>query len=227
MDNVFKGLPLEIVIWGNLLISIVGYIFIRGAPVIERNKRLKQFYSLFWASLILYYFTRILIGNLGLMRDRRMSAFLNPHLFNDFSISADHWAWILLVILADLSILMLCLGHFYHNKEERKYPKIAGASILIVFAIVWIFDFILGNNVLSNTIAFIVFFYTAWSCRINHISSSILWVIYAFVHLPIGIAMQVPIEWRHSIFVVLLGSKLSLIGAIYNVLVSCQSSSVG
>lgn len=223
MDEIFKGLPLEIVFWGNLLISIVGFIFIFTAPVSKRNNNLKIFYSLFWASLILYYISRIIIGYIDHYRPLRMTAFINPwNLSNiyELSITKHHWAWMFLVILADLPLLILCLSHYYHKIEKIKlaHTKVGTVIIFISFALVWFIDFVVNNNALSSAVAFIVFFYTAWACRIEHISSSILWIIYAFLHLPLGIAVGVPIEWRHSIFVALLVSKLSLVAAMYNIL---------
>lgn len=210
---------------GNLFISIIGFVFIYGAPVVEHNKKLKLFFSLFWLALSFYYIARIGIGTLGQMRGARMIVFINPSY--DFSISRSHWAWMFLVILADVSILMLCIGHYFHNLEKIRSPKLVVASIFVLFVLVWAIDSIVGNNALSSAVAFLVFFYTAWSCRIVHISSSILWIIYAFLHLPIGIATVIPFEWRRSIFVLLFATKLSLVVAMYNMLEVKKSKDSG
>ena len=216
MDKIFQGLPLELVLWANLFISIVGFIFIYGAPVQTQQKKFKLFFSLFWISLVVYYIARISISVIDQADSARLSAFLNP--YGDFSITPSHWAWMLLVVLADISVLMLCFSHIYHKSEKIKKPWVAMSIAGIIFVVVWAIDLTVGNNALSNIIAFAVYFYTAWSCRINHISSSIIWIIYAFLHTPIGLATTTPFEWRHSIFVVLFATKLSLIAAMYNML---------
>ena len=213
MDKYFEHLPYDLVLWGNFLISVTGLVFIIGAPVTDNFKKLKNFFIYFWASLISYYLLRGTTGSI--QHDRIFNTYVN---FQSFNLNSPEMIWSYLVVLADISILMICLGHVFHKDLSKRTRILSVIIISCIFIFIWIIDFKLNHNVYSNILAFIVFFYTAWSARIDDITVSIIWLSYAILHLPLGLAVGITPEWQRTLFIVMLISKLSLIIAMYSML---------
>lgn len=213
MSNFFQDLSLETVFFANIIISIIGAIFIYGAPISLRYRNLKRFFFLFWFFLTIYYSVRVSVQTYA---PYRIESFIYP--WQDFLIRPSHYAWMWLVILADLPIFMLCLGYIFYFKSTKHSRLLWITCMFIVFIASWIYAAYYDHNAPSHVIALFVFLYSAWYCRVEHTTSSVLWITYALLHLPIWTLSTVSLEWRHAAYILLLVSKLSLIVAMYNML---------
>lgn len=215
MDKIFQGLPIKVVMMGNLMVSLIGALFIYGAPVKSEYKNLKHWFLLFWCCLVLYFAVGSAV-NVPPWRANRFLQFSDPNYEQSFV--RTHGAWLIMVILSDLPIIALTFGYSFFLWRKKYSPWALILPTSIVFFAAWISAAFFKVNSISSAAAFCVFLYLAWSCREEHITSSVLLITYAFLHLPIGLAVNLPLEWRHSIFVLLLVSKLSLIIAMYDIL---------
>ena len=198
MNTLFTDMPLKVILEGNLLISFIGLFFVFGAPVLANYKRLKLWFSFFWLGLVIYYFIRLFIVIL------------------EIDIGS---IWLVLVILADLPIMALAIGYSLDIHKSKKSSDLIGYVYVVVFVFAWGYAICSGNNACSKLVTFSIFMVLAWSCRLKNINNSILWIFYACLNLPFRMFIADPPQgFGNTLFLLLLTSRLSLIGVMYKML---------
>lgn len=200
MNTLFNNMPFDVILGGNLFISIIGSFFVFGAPVLVNYKKLKLWFSFFWLGLVLYYSIRLIIVILKI------------------DIGTSLFPWLGLVIMADLPILALAIGYSLAIHKSKKSSDLI-TYVVLIFVFSWAYAIYSGNNVCSQAVSFLTFMILAWSCRQKNINNSILWIFYAILNLPLRVFItDPPKDFGNTLFLLLLTSKLSLIVAMYKML---------
>jgi hypothetical protein len=197
MESLFRGMPLIMILSGNLLLCAIGATFTLGAPAQPSRVRLKPYIVAFWCLLTAYYFARLL----GHLVQLKLALALEP--------------WIVLVVLADLCPMILCLGF-------GKYisPPVRHADIFICFPFVlaWLSAIFMGHNAVSQMLTTLAFLFVAWRSRLTSINISLILISYGLLSLPFGLFWDAPRTFGQSVFLLLLAAKMPLLGALYQVL---------
>jgi hypothetical protein len=200
MNTLFNNMPFEVILKGNLFISIIGTFFVFGAPVLEHYKKLKLWFSFFWLGLVIYYSIRLIMVILKI------------------DIGTSLFPWLGLVIMADLPILALAIGYSLGISKSKKSADLT-TYVVLIFVFTWVYAIYSGNNICSQVVTFLTFMVLAWSCRQKNINISILWIFYAILNLPLRVFIaDPPKDFGNTLFLLLLTSKLSLIVAMYKML---------
>ncbi len=203
MESLFQSMPLRIILSGNLLLCIFGVMFTLGAPVLPSRQRLKPYIIGFWSLLTVYYLIRLI----GEFLQLQLGVALNP--------------WFVLVVLADLSPMILCLGCAKYMHPPLKH---AGSIICPPFALAWLFALLLGHNTISQILTSCAFFFVAWQSRLININISLVLISYGVLSLPFGLVWNSPATFGQSVFLLLLVTKLPLLGGLYQVLTTVSTS---
>ncbi|KJJ85236.1 membrane protein [Candidatus Omnitrophus magneticus] len=218
MESIFNNLPLTTVLLGNIIISWIGIFFLWGAPVKTEYRGLKLSFVMFWIFIIIYYLCRAGV-EYYFISTSRFICFLSPTGEGIHPKILPDFLWLLLVITADFSAIALLIGGIIHFTRNRRYLKIAVLLSFFGFISAWISAGYLKHNSVSAVITFLVFIYLGWRVRIKYITSSVLFIGYAFLNLPFFLLSgNAPEALKHTIFTLLFVSKFSLIVAMYNVL---------
>lgn len=218
MDKLFVGLPLKAILAGNLLAAGTGFAFLMGAPAPEHKRGLRFWFSSFWLMLTTYYLLRAVVEIwLKGLSAPRLANFLNLGSPSWFSLAPDAGSlWLLLVIISDTSTICLVLAGLLHLKDglERKWVI---AGVLVTFVLAWLAAGMIHANVISQILAVVAFLLLAWFSRVQSISASVVFLLYSWLHLPLGLATHSS-SLTETTFLLLLGTKLPLIAAMYKVL---------
>jgi hypothetical protein len=196
-------MPLRIILSGNLLLCILGVIFALGAPVSASHQRLKPYIIGFWSLLTVYYLTRLI----GELLQLQLGIALEP--------------WFVLVVLADLSPMILCLGCGKYIHPPLRHARL---FICLPFALAWLFALLLGHNAISQILTSCAFFFVAWQSRLISINISLVLISYGVLSLPFGLVWDSPSTFGQSVFLLLLITKLPLLGALYQILTTASNS---
>lgn len=133
-------------------------------------------------------------------------------------IAANLFPWLRLVIMADLPIMALAIGLSLYSEIFSKIYNLAGC-VIFIFISTWVYAMFSGNNICSQIIAFVTFMALAWQCREKNINISILWIFYGCLNFPFRLLFtSFPESFNHTLFLLLLTSKISLISAMYKML---------
>ncbi len=211
MDAIFNCLPLHSVIIANVVISMIGIIFLVGAHTLPRFRKLKLSYVGFWLFLLLYYICRLV-----LLQDK-------PRMFA-LVMSPGHSAfadtnWLCLVVLADFSVIAIIVGTFIHYFKNQRHFFLFATIVILLFITAWISSVMLHHNIVSSLLASAAFLWVGWTCRLKYINNTVVWIVYAILHIPIRLtASDIAPEYVQTVFILLLATKLSVIVAMYTTL---------
>jgi hypothetical protein len=212
MGTIFGNLSLSAVLAGNALASSIGLLFIGTAPVREDRRPLRRWLTSFWLLLVLYYLARLGVEQLTVREE--FLAFTGPTRESDFR---PFLAWIWLLVLSDLSSasLFYALGaHVYWKTKKRR----VAAIILGCCFMAWATAGAINSAFASSSASFAMFLYVSWRERGTNIAHAMVWLSYAFLHLPLRGVFVTPGDWTVSVFILLIAAKLSLIPPMYAVL---------
>jgi len=185
---------------GNALLSGMGLVFAIGAPIKIKLKTAKKWWILMWASMFIFYF---LSASFSIFRVSSLILTIIVAIFNGVSTSSIVMLFIYLrdkgksniyytALVFILSLLLSSSGTFLFNSNYIP------AKVISIF--------------ISHFLAWIFFVMLAWNYRKKHMATTLLLLAYANLQLPAGLIGKTGLGVD---LVLLLVSKLSLIGAMY------------
>ena len=197
---------------GNALLSGMGLAFAIGVPAIDKFRPAKKWWIVLWASLIGFYLWSIFLFSaklFGVLESTPLA------IFNGISTAS---AAMLYLYLRDKGqpnnrkATIICCAVFLLVALSGLLSLIINSSPLIpIPSNIWG----LLPGIVGQILSWIFFVLMAWNYREQHMSTTILLLVYANLQLPAGFVGK---EGWGNDFVVLLATKLSLISAMYHML---------
>lgn len=187
----------------NTLLSAIGLAFAIGAPATTEFRTAKKWWIVLWIGLAGFYLWSALLFATS---TRSLSVLMVTAIFNGISTSAA---------------AMLYL-HLRDNRQmKNRDTAFVFCSVFFLVVISSLLSSMTYNppwnfaGLIGQVLSWVFFVLVAWTYRKKHMTTTILLLAYANLQLP---AVLVGKEGWGNDFVLLLATKLSLIGAMYHTL---------